>query len=71
VRGETRVLVRRRRAAGSRFWRRERYTFGDIEIDTQRREVRKAGEELRLTVKEFDLLTFLAGNPRRVFGRDH
>ena len=44
--------------------------FGDIEIDTQTREVRKAGQELRLTAKEFDLLAFLAGNPRRVFGRD-
>ena len=47
-----------------------RFAFGDIEIDTQTREVRKAGEELRLTAKEFDLLAFLAGNPRRVFGRD-
>ena len=47
-----------------------RFAFGDIEIDTLTREVQKAGEALRLTVKEFDLLTFLAGNPRRVFGRD-
>ena len=47
-----------------------RFSFGDIEIDTQTREVHKAGQELRLTAKEFDLLTFLAGNPRRVFGRD-
>ena len=28
------------------------------------------GVELRLTAKEFDLLWFLAGNPRRVFSRD-
>jgi len=48
----------------------QRFEFGDIQIDTQAREVRKAGEELKLTAKEFDLLTFLAGNPRRVFGRD-
>ena len=47
-----------------------RFSFGDIEIDTQTREVHKAGQELRLTAKEFDLLAFLAGNPRRVFGRD-
>ena len=44
--------------------------FGDVEIDTLTREVHKAGEELRLTAKEFDLLAFLADNPRRVFGRD-
>ncbi len=47
-----------------------RFAFGDIEIDTSTREVRKGGRELRMTVKEFDLLSFLAGNPRRVFGRD-
>lgn len=47
-----------------------RFAFGDVEIDTGTREVRKAGRELRMTAKEFDLLSFLAGNPRRVFGRD-
>jgi len=60
------VLRRATPATGAR----ERFAFGDIEIDTQTREVHKAGRELRLTAKEFDLLTFLAGNPRRVFGRD-
>jgi DNA-binding response OmpR family regulator len=49
---------------------RGRLTFGDVEVDPQTREVRKAGRELRLTAKEFDLLAFLAGHPRRVFGRD-
>jgi len=49
---------------------RARFAFGDVEIDTQTREVHKAGREVRLTAKEFDLLAFLAGNPRRVFGRD-
>jgi DNA-binding response OmpR family regulator len=49
---------------------RARLAFGDIEIDTRTRDVHKAGHELRLTAKEFDLLAFLAGNPRRVFGRD-
>ncbi len=47
-----------------------RLAFGDIEIDTRTRDVVKDGTELRLTAKEFDLLAFLAGNPRRVFGRD-
>ena len=46
------------------------FSFGDVEIDTRTRDVHKAGQELRLTAKEFDLLAFLAGNPRRVFGRD-
>ncbi|MDH4176957.1 MAG: response regulator transcription factor [Thermoleophilia bacterium] len=47
-----------------------RIAFGDIELDSATREVRKGGVELRLTAKEFDLLWFLAGHPRRVFGRD-
>jgi DNA-binding response OmpR family regulator len=49
---------------------RARFAFGDIEIDPRTRDVHKAGRELRLTAKEFDLLAFLAANPRRVFGRD-
>jgi DNA-binding response OmpR family regulator len=48
----------------------ERLAFGDLELDAQTREVRKAGADVRLTAKEFDLLWFLASHPRRVFGRD-
>ena len=44
--------------------------FGDVELDAEAREVRKAGVPLRLTLKEFDLLWFLASHPRRVFSRD-
>jgi len=58
------------RRAGPTGETRTRFAFGDIEIDSSTREVRKSGRELRLTAKEFDLLAFLAGNPRRVFGRD-
>jgi DNA-binding response OmpR family regulator len=49
---------------------RERFAFGEIELDAGTREARKAGVELRLTAKEFDLLWFLASHPRRVFSRD-
>ena len=48
----------------------ERIRFGDLEIDAAAREVRKRGEALRLTAREFDLLLFLARHPRRVFSRD-
>ena len=44
--------------------------FGDVELDADAREVRKAGLPLKLTLKEFDLLWFLASHPRRVFSRD-
>ncbi|HZB23065.1 MAG TPA: response regulator transcription factor [Gaiellaceae bacterium] len=44
--------------------------FGDLEIDATTRDVTKDGVPLRLTAKEFDLLWFLASNPRHVFSRD-
>jgi DNA-binding response OmpR family regulator len=43
--------------------------FGDVEINAVTREVRKGGALLKLTLKEFDLLWFLAAHPRRVFTR--
>jgi DNA-binding response OmpR family regulator len=48
----------------------ETLAFGDVTIDLGAREARKAGEPLALTLKEFDLLAFLAAHPRRVFSRD-
>jgi DNA-binding response OmpR family regulator len=39
-------------------------------IDAASREVAKAGTPVALTAKEFDLLWFLATNPRRAFARD-
>jgi DNA-binding response OmpR family regulator len=47
-----------------------RLAFGDLEIDGSAREVWKAGALLKLTAKEFDLLWFMASNPRHVFSRD-
>jgi DNA-binding response OmpR family regulator len=44
--------------------------FGDVELERETRDVRKAGSPVRLTAKEFDLLWFLASHPRRVFSRD-
>jgi DNA-binding response OmpR family regulator len=49
---------------------RARMTFGDLEIDAGAREVLVGGVPQKLTMKEFDLLHFLASHPRRVFGRD-
>lgn len=44
--------------------------YGDIKIDPQTRLVTVRGSEVELTATEFDLLWFLAGNPRHVFNRD-
>jgi len=44
--------------------------LGELEIDLPAREVRIRGREVRLAAREFDLLAFLARNPRRVFTRE-
>jgi len=49
---------------------RERISVGRLVLDAAKREVRRDGELLNLTAKEFDLLWFLASNPNRVFSRD-
>ena len=48
----------------------EQLTFDGLALDASTREVRREGEELKLTAKEFDLLWFLASHPRKVFSRD-
>ena len=42
---------------------------GPIEVDLTARVARKQGQPLALTVREFDLLAFLLGHPRRAFSR--
>ena len=58
-----------RRSAASRPEAQE-LSFGDLKLERETREALKAGGPIRLTVKEFDLLWFLASHPRRVFSRD-
>jgi DNA-binding response OmpR family regulator len=48
----------------------ERLSFDGLELDARTREVRRRGELLRLTAREFDLLWFVASHPRQVFSRD-
>jgi DNA-binding response OmpR family regulator len=64
-----RVRTVLRRAAAPTL-REARLELGDLEIDAAMREVRRDGEPIPLTAKEFDLLWFLASNPRHVFSRD-
>jgi DNA-binding response OmpR family regulator len=62
-----RTVLRRSRLAVDTS---ERISHGELELDAAAREVTKAGRQLRLTAKEFDLLWFFASHPRRVFSRD-
>jgi DNA-binding response OmpR family regulator len=47
----------------------ERITRGSLLIETDKRRVMLAGQELSLTAKEFDLLLHFARHPGRVFSR--
>ena len=58
-----RALIRR--AEGDEILR-----FADLEVNTATREVRRGEREIDLTAREYELLEFMAKNPRRVLGRD-
>jgi two-component system response regulator ResD len=45
-------------------------TFDDLEIDPAARTVLVRGDEVQLTVREFDLLLFLVRHPGQAFSRD-
>ena len=45
-------------------------TFGNLEIDMNRYEVRKNGTALELTLREFELLKYLAEREDKVFSRE-
>jgi two-component system, OmpR family, response regulator ResD len=51
--------------------REEPIVFDDLEIDPAARTVVVRGEEVQLTVREFDLLLFLVRHPGQAFSRDH
>ena len=44
--------------------------FDDLSVDLSARQVRRAGEVVMLSRKEFDLLAHLASSPRRAFSRE-
>ncbi|MEP6961952.1 MAG: response regulator transcription factor [Acidobacteriota bacterium] len=44
--------------------------FADVEVDLDRREVRRGGEEVRTTKAEFNLLAFFLQNPGRALSRE-
>ena len=45
-------------------------SFGDVEVDLERRVVTRAGEELKITPAEYNLLTYFLNHPDRPLSRD-
>ena len=60
-----RVRALLRRAEGEEILR-----VADLEVNTATREVRRGEREIDLTAREYELLEFMAKNPRRVLSRD-
>lgn len=44
---------------------------GDLVINTERYEVKKRGEVIEITLREFELLKFLATQPQKIFTREN
>lgn len=63
-------LARYERLIGSNAQENEIIEIRGLKIDKTARRVYVNGEEKNFTTKEFDLLTFLASNPNRVFRKE-
>ena len=61
-----RIRAALRRSLGSESALHGQLTRGDLTIDFDRRRVHRGADEIRLTPKEFDLLTFMATHAGRV-----
>jgi DNA-binding response OmpR family regulator len=48
----------------------EVYRFGDVEVNVRRNEVRRAGEPIELSAKEFALLAYFVAHPAETLSRD-
>lgn len=48
----------------------ETLAFGALRLDPRAHEVTVGGQPVELTAREYELLAFLAGNPRQVFSRE-
>lgn len=46
------------------------YGFGKIKVDTGTRRVERNGEEIRLALREFDLLAYLCAHPNRTLRKE-
>jgi two-component system response regulator RegX3 len=65
-----RAVLRRRPADSSRAASGEVLEVGDVRLDPERHEVEIRGEQVKLPLKEFELLEILLANAGRVLPRD-
>jgi len=63
-------LLARIRALVRRVEGEEILRVADLEVNTATHEVRRGEREIELTAREYDLLEYMAKNPRRILSRD-
>ncbi len=68
---KARVRALLRRAAGVQRSRGALLTAGNLVLNTEERTALRGGEAVELTAKEYDLITLLMRNPRRVYSREN
>ena len=68
---KARIKTILRRAQGHRDPGRLQFSSNGLFLDAQTRSVRVNGQEVNLTVKEFDLLQLFIANPGRVYSREN
>lgn len=68
LKARIRAILRRSQTGESR--KDEFLSLRALKIDLKKRKLMKDGQEIELTMREFDLLVFLMKNPGQVFSRD-
>lgn len=63
------VLLKRKVEATASVVAPEKLTYKDLQIDTNRREVMRQGNLIRLSPKEYNLLSYMVQNAERVISR--
>lgn len=63
------VLLKRKNEAESPTAPPDKLNYKDLQVDTSRREVTRQGIPIRLSPKEYNLLTYMVQHPERVISR--
>ena len=71
LKARVRALIRRASIAGKASPAAASGGFGGVVIDEEARSVKKDGEEVTLTIKEYDLILFLMKNAGKVYSREN
>lgn len=71
LKARVRALIRRASIAGNASPAAASGGFGGVVIDEEARSVKKDGEEVTLTIKEYDLILFLMKNTGKVYSREN